>query len=665
MKRILGFLLCAVILMIAGCAAAEVHITALPKDKIGVITPDGLAFTKTEADGELTIAIDTDGSDWAKAIAHTGTGAGDAEMIWQIKAPDGVGMGSYVIMAYAEDDQEAAVLLEEKERKSEYNEIGRLDGSVAAMPNGMPITERGVSIATSVAELGYLVPAEYEQNIYVRWYDSAKTPVTDAQKLAVRFTHTRTEPFQTKISYPAVDSGRIQANTNGVSGVEALEEGNGLISYYIPQSDTPVRTAVTAPTGASRYALQGNLKSGGSGAPLPLENGCAVIDTVRPDGLDACGGATTVFFYDGAGNVKEIVSLTISCQSFKELLPWPAYDDSFYPIYEDLLTITNGAEGAGFAVSYDESTGRLSTRYDGNITPGAPMGKLTLTVKTPPWGPYAYRLYEVGGNSLLGPSGGSLEGLQVLLDQRYDSPEEIASGTDAVYSEESAPYKVIVPRDDAIKIYVPESNAQYMTHLYVIEWYNDPDNADDVDRMYFWKTTEPFTIVERTIPVTSMDKLPRPVEKPQVVCKTGGVLLITSYFTEGENVWHYDLKLLDDSGRPQTLQAPVRVLLPYPKNHAEGKVYTLNHYTDDLYRGRALGKNESIRVTATEYGLMFETKSFSPFILSTAKAAPAAPATAPVGKLPKTGDTTPLALLAFGLLCSGAALLALRRRRRA
>lgn len=195
MKRILGFLLCAVVLLLVGCAAAEVHITALPKDKIGVITPDGLTFTRTEADGTLTLAIDSDGSDWAKAIAHTGTGAGDAQIIWQIKAPDGVGTGSYVIMAEAGDDQEAAALLEEKERKAEYDEIARLDGGVAARPDGMPITERGVSVATSVAELGYLVPAGYEQNIYVRWYDSAKTPVTDAQKLAVRFTHTRTEPF--------------------------------------------------------------------------------------------------------------------------------------------------------------------------------------------------------------------------------------------------------------------------------------------------------------------------------------------------------------------------------------------------------------------------------------------------------------------------------------
>lgn len=664
MKRVLGFLLCAALLLLLGCAGAEVAISALPEEQIGCVMPAGLACSDTVSDGMLSIRIDDDKTDWAQAIASTGTGAGDAQILWQIKAPGGV-QAKYVILMFADDDETAGADLLEEEKRDAYQEIKGIDGwGVPARADGMPITERGVGIAASVPELSYLVPEAYRQNVYVRWYDGAKNPLTDIQKLSVRYTHTRKEPFQTKVGFP-IAKGRIKGNAQNVSEVRVLELEDGLVRYLIPQADRAVQTRLTAPSGAAQFALMGNLKSGGVYAPQPLVDGCAVIDTTRwADAPEAASGAYTIYFCDAGGGVVETVSLTICYQSSEALLPWPAYDDTLQPLPADMLTLTNGAAGAGFVVSYDESTGRLSTRYDGAMRQGSPVGQLTMAV-TNEWGPYAYRLYQHGSNDLMGPGGGGLPLVLSELDQGYpNGPEAIASET--VYTEQTVPYRVIVPRDDAIKIYVPQSNARYMAELYIFEFLYDPDDPTNRDLFYLWKTVEPFTLVEETRPVTTADRLPKPVSEPRVVADVGGRLLITRYFTQSENAWHYDLKLVDDAGRPQSLQAPVRVFLPYPQGHAYGEAgtaYTLNHYTDDLYRGAAPDRSEGLRVTATEYGLMFETQSFSPFILSASSAQANPPA--PAQSVPKTGDATPLALLGLLLALSAAGLVLLRGRRHA
>lgn len=176
-----------------------------------------------------------------------------------------------------------------------------------------------------------------------------------------------------------------------------------------------------------------------------------------------------------------------------------------------------------------------------------------------------------------------------------------------------------------------------------------------------------------------LDKLPTPVTEPVLVAPNGKPfedcqLKLQAYFTSGEGEWHYNLTMLDKDGNP--LQpgnhgSNVWVYLPFPEGHQSGQRYKLNHYVNGLYDQSNLNAQEEITVQETLYGLMFETDSFSPFILSKAEgAAPSStnpPAAGqqpdvPVQQPPKAGDDMPLLWLAALAAVSLAGLMILRRR---
>lgn len=286
---------------------------------------------------------------------------------------------------------------------------------------------------------------------------------------------------------------------------------------------------------------------------------------------------------------------------------------------------------------------------------------MSLSVKVPSWAT-ACRVYTVGSNHELGASEGSIEKLKLELDKRYPNGAEKVSSGAAVSFDSVTPFRVIQPESDNITLYVPDESAwiQNTVYLYVVEWIDAQGTAD---YQYFYMTTEPFTAAETRYPAYAEGDLHGVVQHPCLVGPQTLWLVVKQYITQSDSAWHYELTLEDANGNPVRLNAPVKVYLPFPEGYVAGSRYTLHHYTDGLYDGTATNRYQPIEIRETEHGLMFETSSFSPFILSRQDdSASASAQTQP----PQTGDESPLTLwLCLTVLSAAAAVLIWRKRKAA
>ena len=119
----------------------------------------------------------------------------------------------------------------------------------------------------------------------------------------------------------------------------------------------------------------------------------------------------------------------------------------------------------------------------------------------------------------------------------------------------------------------------------------------------------------------------------------------------GENVIRHEITLYDNDGNKQELKQPVALYLPYPDGktmeECKNDVFVVYHQVGrDEYEEFSVEKGN---LTLTQYGLLMEVTSFSPYILSW-ETAPDSSA------LPQTGDRSKLALwllLAAGTLAGG------------
>lgn len=626
MKRMLFFLLCLIALLgLAAAVQAEPFIQAMPMEQVNAIVPDGLVLkNRTLANGSLTLVIDDDSTNWARAIAHTGTGAGDAQVLWQIKVPSGVQVGDYVIMVSGTDEADALSTLHYCEQYNDYKKIEKIDSwQVACRGDGMPHTERGVLVARSIPEMAYLNPQTVSETIYVGWYrqnsyDEMVLIDNTYQKLDVSFQHTRSSAFKTNV-FNAVPSERIKANAEGNANVTVISQKDGAVNYCIPESGINVMTGVLAPDGAVSYSVLSNLKSGPAAASESLPADRYVLLGVSRGRQDANCGTQTVFFYDADGDVLDEVSINIGYQYAEQMLVWPAYNDQLNVVPESRVQIVNGAEKAGYSVAYDAESGHIKGSYTGKMGTNVP-GMVEVKVAAPE-GAVSCRIHVAGGNNVYGHEAGSLAGLEYELEESHpQGPVEIQEGY--VHTESYEAFQKIQPKDDKITIYVPPMSAGIpnFVELYAFEWYDEwGDRIDTIE--YLWQTIERFSVAETLIPVKQEKDLNSVVTQPEIVVPNGKPfegyqLKMVAYYTEGTNTWLYDLTMLDADGNAAKPNTPVWVYLPFPEGHKTDTKYKLNHYTNGLYDESNTGKSETLLIQETLYGLMFETSSFSPFILS-------------------------------------------------
>lgn len=662
--------LLAILCLLCTGVACAAELVGMEPALVNLLVPDGLEWAQAPVltKGSLTMQIDSQKTNWPAAIADTGMN--NVQTIVQFKAPAGVPVGgyfNYVIMDTTEDDALEALQL--NEQYDNFYPITSIDseGFVRTF-GGMPYPENGHQVAEFLSDVNYLLP---ESNTYIYalgWYDSNKQLIGDYQKLVLSCTHTTATPF--KIDPPArMPLSRIVPNADNKAQVTVLKLEDGSVTYQV-EKGVQVATKLYAPEGAVSYQY-GSIKSQ-TGGNLDADRSLTMYHTLQDRHGGSFSSVSSIRFYDASGKLIAIEQVSLLYQ-LENNLAWPVYDAELTPVPEDRLVFTNGAHRGGFRYGYDAATGHVNTFYLKSATSNgaSKMGNLNMTVK-----PYVdesgkqakyFRYITLQQNH--GILGEGTSDVQQQDQEMANIPVESAATFLPNFEVEA--FRKIRPEDNDIIIYIPgRMDVTYMANLVVVYWYENADDELPMKREFFWETTEPFTAVEKVKPVVSESNLDRPVQKPHIVgpkdkdCSKWD-LAITSYYQEGTNARHYELELRDENGKPVDLSEDVTIYLPFPDGYSYGDEKTsfeLRHYTSLLYsESRPNLNGRPVTVTPTEYGLMFTTRSFSPFIVSWEKEEPVPEAPA----APKTGDNTQLELLFLLMMASGLMAAAMLRRKAA
>lgn len=688
MKKWVCTLLCALCLLTLTSAAmaAGRSFDPVPEAQLNLILPQGLRMTRQVADGRLSLTVDDDATDWAQALATTGGIGATVEALWQVQMPEGDPAPQYVYMLYpVYDEAEVQEAFDKAEREHRLTPIFGVDSwQVPYRPDNMPITEKALQFGRPIPEAGMMVPQADDFWVYLGWYDAQQQPML-YQKVHISLTHSKTSAFSTTLPSPVPAERIVAADT-----VTVVDVKEGQVTYKDVTAGVEYITGVKAPEGARYYRNVAGLKDVTGSSELQPVPASGLIQqmSIPMDGMPENHTFTySYLFYDENQQLLQVETLRIAQQSGDELLPWLAYCFDTFPFAADQLVVENGSEDLGYVITYDEATGHFTCRFDGGRKEGAiaQPEAVNLNIIVPQWA-VGYRMLTVGSNSLLGPNGGSLTGLEYELDKGYPNGfEPVAPGERITLSYE--PFKAVKPEDDSLTLYVPDASANvpYFADLCVVQWLDDEGCINNP--CYFWRTTESFTVAEAVKPVIQkkdVDKLGQ-VTEPTLVVPNGKPfedcqLVFDAYYTDSTSQWHYELTMVDGDGKPiqpGNHGSNVWVYLPFPEGHQSGQKYKLNHYLKGLYNESDLNAQEELVVEETLYGLMFETDSFSPFILSRVSGdanppaanlptgnAPAGDAALPTVQTqpPKAGDSTPIGWLAALMLLSLAGVEMLRRR---
>jgi len=641
-------------------------------NQYNLILPKGMKLdSESYKPGEISVVIrdkaneNGEGTNWLEAIAHTNTGWGDAQIIWQIKVPEFVmADGRTVIPSYANREWDAPEDMEfvvEHFDEKESN-ISRLTPIAidptwgnAIQPNqgNMPYTENGMKVASSIPEIEYLVPLDEQNYQWIGWYDASGTAL-GYQRLSVFVSHTLSSAFPANVSNePAeiVPDPNYQPDLSGST-----------VTYILAQDQTAV-TKVKAPEGATHYMEQSGLKGGGSDSKHAVPDDGYIRLSITRSRMDVHAQHKSIKFFLPDG-VEKVINVTLKYQYAETVEPCVSYDADFQKMTRDDLIIENGAEDAGYELTFIPETAQLTGGYSGSSTGKAP-GTVKMWLKVPDPSITHYEVVMNGGNNVLGRNDQRLNELKDQFIWEYDAPLPVTG--DSVLIDVSEPFNTIIPKNDPITIYVPDFKANVLNHadIYAVKWFTEDGSLYNNKIYYFWQTIEKFIVAEKKIPVKQLSDIKEEVTEPTMVAPSivvpngrpyeGYQLKIISYLTEGMDAWLYDLTLMDPDGNDAKPNTPVWIYLPFPEGYTPGKKYKINHYTDGLYDSSNLSSAEEIEVQEGLYGLMFQTSSFSPFILSPDDSAPSAP--------PKTGDNMPLMWLALAAGASACGMIVMMRKK--
>ncbi|MBQ7867283.1 MAG: hypothetical protein IJ354_03965 [Clostridia bacterium] len=704
MKRLCMWLVCAFLCLFGCVSAACAKTTPLMDDELFYFyTPEGLQFSDDsyeKKDGLLSVEIDDDETDWASAIAWTGED--NVSIVIGLKAPQGVNVGDWLMLKSGKNEAEALKFIEYAEKEPQFDDFWRIEQIDEAtrrvrvsQRNGTPDLDFGIMVGEYLSSVEYMVPLTHEQVYVVGWYDNNQQlkPSIGYQKLSLAFTHTEKSAFHVKgpVKTPAT---RMTANIYGNQYVTS-HPVDGVLTYVFACDETDnnpdndisnawVTTKIKAPEGATSYAF-GNMKGRNTGT---LEDGYTSGMGSSLNSFErAKSSNSAISFYKWneetqQDELMETTQLQINFETSNNL-PWPfyEYDDAkknnekpeIQPVPLERLKVENGAAKTGYDYRYDPSTGHLNTFYQRNSASNSSSaeGEFYYYVE-----PYQERDEETGEvireakyfkYTNMERSGGIFgKGTSTVAD--FSMEREWGGAAESVDNYPPCQlyeaFRKIKPTDNKIAIYYPgRFLPHYMANLMIIYWYENPDDEEPMYREYLWETTTPFVAVDYYRPTASESNLPKPVTRPHIIAPDGMDLkkvnlVVTTYHQEGDNAQHYELRMEDDNGNPVELAEGVTIYLPYPEGCDVNSFCTLRHYSSDLYSVHSPKLNGvPVIVTATEYGLKFETQTFSPFILSWEDEEEEAAA------VPQTGDASHPGMMTVLLMLSAVVWLTLARRK--
>ena len=397
---------------------------------------------------------------------------------------------------------------------------------------------------------------------------------------------------------------------------------DGTVRYMLGEgfnyvSNTTTTTKLIHPsTDATRATVNGE--------PATIGADNAIELTVEARNDQSMTEAFTVCWFDEYGNTIKTERITISNCPTGAGVPWQKH---WAPIDSGRIKVQDQRLASFF--SYDKDGKLLFEVTDSNAgSLNADMlnelseNKLVCEI-TPPEGAVKFRMS--GQHSPLYDTYFADSTKQWLEKQPF---EECVFENDA-----AKPYYYSFGKlfnrtqVEGVNIYTVNNTQVTFADIVIFQWYDEDENL--IKGEYFYLVKNPYV---RTVETDALSTDPKaPVTNPTLVASDskGNEVLraeipLQEDVDQNSNTKYQYIKLTyidKETGlevEPGTEGADV--YLPYPEGmtyeQAQGYTFKLTHYTDENHV-----THENVTIEATQYGLKFNTTSFSPFLLEWTPAA--------------------------------------------
>ena len=601
-KPVWIILFCLCLLLTAGALAEESRLTCpdLQPTQVNPSVPAG-SFT-LDSSNHLYLNIDSKATDWDKLITLAGLPADNLTLRFFLAVPEGA--DRYTV-----------------------------DGSVDTYfdPDWFSSYDSCDPLYND-SKIGVRIP-------YARYLRDTETltftPEPNLAMVAIRWYKADQSVLMDEYYYIHLPGGSVRVHPDYPSSI-VPEKGDGLqnqlsrsgVKYRLSKGTfSQLTTRVKAPSGAAQFDAGDGMQS--------VQNGYAALVS------DATGTNTrhyAITWYDQSGNPLRIEAMyiTVSVYSSK---PAVAERDDLNP----LITGENGWMGINAVarqimeaqVDYKGVNGWMNIRMQGGprlVWDDLEESRYVLRLKVPE---DAVSLFvtELPEDIYTPLEDQQIQGMMQELSHAPDEAEPV-SGPEYLYQE--GLLKNMTPDDPRIAVYapyLPQDEDYGMVRLFF--WY---DANGDLTSLYWTVVTTSDVGTFVTHPFRKEGDIHDKVEQPCFVDGRHDDWQLESHYNpqSGNNAYQVELTLLDGDGLEMQPDGTTVFYLPYPEgmSYQQGATWTLRHYLDDDYENY-----ENITVIATEYGLRFESSSLSPFVLLWEGGAEPLPAV-----VPKTGDSSPLAL---------------------
>ena len=722
MKKYLGLVLCALLVALFGAAVAEtVQPLPLSLVKYDLPDEAEDHASIHISGSHVTIDLNTSAIDWQAMFLRNpdrnpavnwwitppeGYGLGDYAL-WQLLSwDDARNMPS---------DEKLLSLVQENIRVGKYYQIHKIRENGSIESNDVPFTqppftEESVNFGEYLQAVELAQPYHNDLSVIIGWYKEVEENGQKVKKLYndtfyrfdLTINHSNLDAIRVR-NRPLIPAEQMQDYWNETDENGKLKPKpytvtfeRGKVTYrFTEKLDFYAGDVlITPPEGAVSFSWDDY--NGGMISPLVQKetNGPKYAEirvTARSNGAAQINQADVLHFYDASGDEIQVMRCSYSVYPAENEF-WPYYQPGYQAFPDASVSIVNTAAGAGVKHTYNPETGELNINWgeirDG-VTTSALEGQIMLKVNAPEGYNY-YKAWWRGSGGMRGNlshTTGNREWPQLVAKEMIQTGSEaipVQSIHDEVPYMNIDAFRKVTPEDNnKISVYVPCADGEDLLIGMIVYWFKNPVDAetwyqteetdDDPIRQFLWETHSGGMESVFVMPIESLEVIkgnPHYGTHPMFKGPHGHEdewmkwqLMVTTYYQVGTNSRHYELKLVDENGLPVDPKYKVTIYLPYRDGLtyeiATSKHFELRHYTEQLYAvENANLTGNQVTVIPTEYGLMYETDSFSPFIVSWEDEVPAAPIVpAPPANIPQTGDNTPVALLTALLILSAALLL--------
>lgn len=652
-KGIALALLILAMLITAACAEA------LPASAgtVGLVSPDrmivedfGMTMQTACTDGELKIVIDTEATDWSKALYEImdpdlGT------VTWRpyIQGVEGALCGQIPGTSEGEDEQILSMFefepwpseeeIQDALRRSEEDENWKLQVS------------NGCEIGTYSVASGFFYPQSVESHYYgLRWFDADNEIIcVEKMKLVIEFTSD--EPVEVPLDLIPADQlvAGYGLDDETIKNVEITQK-NGSVDYvlakdYEPEDDEDnfrMETYVLCPDEDAAMDRNGNSawscvrSSWGDSWELDLcmitvdDQGTQrlaarvcefdslnVMDNPDGQGMSLTWIRNTEDGEEGASEIVQQGLLTVRAQGSLKI--WAEYTD-WSAVTGDQITITvsNGVDG--MEPVFENGVVYARATPD-EIPSGANLGTVeyTITVKPPKDADgvvraVAYRENRSGGGNIFGRDDYGAMG----QEERVFSKERMVISEKGDYQLLMRPCREQTYENLGLTVYLSnELLGEFSGSVNAIFWFDEDDEL--VARQWLAERYDAIERTEQTNAYESEEDIDGVLRLPVIVVEESGasgryVLEITLRPVEGSSSVCYELQLKDKAGNNVELPGKCKLYLPYPPgHHPYGQLKYKIIHCDASYNEKEVFVE---KVRKTKHGLCIEVSSLSPFVLN-------------------------------------------------